>query len=400
MKICLNDILYALSFALDAVEQELSGITTNHGKRTAWISAKLGFLIKLSDNEITDLASCAILHDNALSEYIQTEYLACHSQNCNIEKDLTLHCIVGEKNLSLLPLHTDVKNVVLYHHENADGSGPFGKTSSETPLKAQIIHLADSLDSHFNLDTIDSSKYREMTNFLNANKGSSFDPKLVDIFTTNISLESLENLSNSKIDKEIRTTIPRKDDQLSDIEIRNLATLFARIIDCKSHFTCKHSLGVADKVETMARWYKYSNEKINRLYFAGALHDIGKLVINNDILEKPQQLTDEEFKQIRNHAFYTYAILRNISGMNDITAWASHHHEKLNGTGYPFGMVAEQLSTEERLMCCVDIYQALTEDRPYKKGLSHNEVIKIMRDMADKGEIDRNIVEDMNTVFK
>ena len=76
--------------------------------------------------------------------------------------------------------------------------------------------------------------------------------------------------------------------------------------------------------------------------------------------------------------------------------WASHHHEKLNGTGYPFGLDASQLSSEERLMTCCDIYQALTEARPYKEGFTHAKAMEIMRDMVIKGEIDMDIVNDMN----
>ena len=115
-----------------------------------------------------------------------------------------------------------------------------------------------------------------------------------------------------------------------------------------------------------------------RYYLAGALHDIGKLMIQNSILKKPARLTDEEYLVMKNHAFYTHEILKNLKGMRDITDWASHHHEKLNGEGYPLGLTAKQLTLEERLMTCVDIYQALTEERPYKNG---------------KGQIDEQVLQ-------
>ena len=85
--------------------------------------------------------------------------------------------------------------------------------------------------------------------------------------------------------------------------------------------------------------------------------------------------------------------------MNDITIWASHHHEKLNGTGYPFKLKEEELTMEERLMTCCDIYQALTEERTYKEGFSHEKAISIMRDMVIKGELDMSIVTNMDMVF-
>ena len=102
---------------------------------------------------------------------------------------------------------------------------------------------------------------------------------------------------------------------------------------------------------------------------------------------------------MKQHAYYTYDILSQIKNMDEIMIWASHHHEKLNGTGYPFGLKEENLSMEERLMACCDIYQALTEERAYKKGFSHEEAISIMRDMVIKGEIDNGIVASMDAVF-
>ncbi len=129
------------------------------------------------------------------------------------------------------------------------------------------------------------------------------------------------------------------------------------------------------------------------------MHDIGKLVVDKDILEKPDKLTKEEYRHIQNHAYYTFDILRKISGFEDITLWASSHHEKLDGSGYPFGKKAENLSFNERLMACLDIYQALIEDRPYKNGLGHEAAMNILRDMSDRNMLDESIVTDIDCIF-
>ena len=93
------------------------------------------------------------------------------------------------------------------------------------------------------------------------------------------------------------------------------------------------------------------------------------MAVGNEILEKPDKLTDDEFSTMKNHAGYTYLILSEVNDFEEIRDWAAFHHEKLNGKGYPFGKTADELNEQERMMACVDIYQALTEDRPYKKGL-------------------------------
>ena len=108
----------------------------------------------------------------------------------------------------------------------------------------------------------------------------------------------------------------------------------------------------------------------------------------------------EEVKEMRNHVLYTYYILNRISGLQEITMWASAHHEKLNGKGYPFHLSGEQLFYPARMVACVDIYQALREPRAYKAEKSHESAVQIMKEMAQAGEIDPMIVDDLEKLFR
>jgi HD-GYP domain-containing protein (c-di-GMP phosphodiesterase class II) len=119
------------------------------------------------------------------------------------------------------------------------------------------------------------------------------------------------------------------------------------------------------------------------------------MAIHNNILEKPDRLTNDEFTTMKNHAVYTHQILSNIQGFEDICEWASYHHEKLNGKGYPYGKTAKDLSTLDRLLSVLDIYQALSEDRPYKKGMPIEKITTIMQEMVDRFEIDEKITHDV-----
>lgn len=136
-----------------------------------------------------------------------------------------------------------------------------------------------------------------------------------------------------------------------------------------------------------------------KLIIAADLHDLGKLAISNDILDCPRKLTDEEFELVKKHVYYTRIALQEIKGFEDITEWASNHHKKLNGKGYPFGKTEKDLDFNSRLMACLDIYQALTEERPYREGLIHKEAMKILYEMCSRGFIDGNITEDIDRVF-
>ena len=150
----------------------------------------------------------------------------------------------------------------------------------------------------------------------------------------------------------------------------------------------------------MADHYHFSKEKRIWFYFAGAFHDIGKLMVTNDILEKPGSLTSIEFNRIKNHAYWTYMLLSDIPNIEDIRDWASRHHEKLNGSGYPFGLKESDLSFEDKLLAVIDIYQALIEKRSYKKEFTEYDTFAILRQMVNDNLIDGRIVNDLIKVYK
>ena len=181
--------------------------------------------------------------------------------------------------------------------------------------------------------------------------------------------------------------------------MKSLANFFAQIIDYKSPFTSTHSIGVAESAAKLSLFMGFNKETSEKMYLAGALHDIGKVAVGNEILEKPGRLTDEEFAVMKHHAAYTYYILSEIDDFEELRDWAAFHHERLDGTGYPFGKCAAELNIQERMMACVDIYQALTESRPYKQGMSHEKACAILRDMAHNGWLDASIVEQADACF-
>lgn len=413
MKINLTDMLYALSFALDTVEGELTGVITGHGERVAYFSLIMAKQFGIEDEELLDFVGCAILHDNAVSEYIREEFnneippeLLQKIGNCqNTEamkkfaKD-TKHEIIGERNISLMPFRTDVKNIILYHHENANGSGPLGKKSNETNLKSQILHLADLFDMVLKIDTCTEEDFLKIKKAVNEKTGILFSRNAVSVFNEVIDFDLIKKIRLFGVNNCLRTEISSETKDYTDQEVKNIAEFFAKIIDYKSSFTRKHSMGVADKCEIMAHYFGFSAEKTIRFYLAGAFHDLGKLVVHNDILEKPDRLSESEFETMKNHAAATRKILSSMTGMEDITKWASNHHEKLDGSGYPLGLTEKNLSLEERIMACADIYQALTEPRPYKEGFGHEKAISIMTEMAQKNQIDSKIVTAMDEMFR
>ncbi|EKD88431.1 MAG: metal dependent phosphohydrolase [uncultured bacterium] len=126
---------------------------------------------------------------------------------------------------------------------------------------------------------------------------------------------------------------------------------------------------------------------------AGYLHDIGKLIVPSEILEKPSKLTPQEFNIIRTHTYFTYEFLNGMSIFRDIRDWASQHHERLNGRGYPFHENEKTLPFESRAIAVADVFTALTEDRPYRKGVSGKEAMLVLDVDVQKGELDGVLVK-------
>ena len=149
----------------------------------------------------------------------------------------------------------------------------------------------------------------------------------------------------------------------------------------------------------MAKYYNYSVDICVKLYLSAAFHDLGKLAIPPHILEKEGALTDEEFEIIKSHVLWTHNLLSEIKGFEEICYIAAAHHEKLDGTGYPHKKNADELDFNSRLLACIDIYQAVCEERPYHAARSHQETMPILYDMADKGKLDIRIVKDMDEVM-
>ena len=401
MEIDIIGLLSAFSFALDCVEAELIHVTSNHGKRVAYMSVCMAEKMGVSDDALRDLAACALLHDNALTQYINEEF---YSDISNIDtlkvssdditpRQLGMHCIYGEKNLEKYPFKTGVKDVILYHHEEADGSGPFEKKWTEVPLFARIIHFSDMLDAFCKAQKFDEDVFNKAVHFIEKNKDKRFDSEVTKMFFDAFDKEEFSRLGDEHIEEYFWEKVPCEKSFYSFNVLKDLADLFAKIIDYKSEFTSRHSLGVARTASKISEIMGYDKVICDKMYLAGTLHDVGNIAIGNEILEKPARLTDEEFAKMKNHAGYTYMILSKVDGFEEIRDIAAFHHERLDGSGYPFGKRADELTTLQRIMACADIYQALTEKRPYKDGMDHDKACEILKDMADKNWIDKNITE-------
>jgi len=399
MEFNLNEFLRAVANTLDVVEIEIFGMATNHSKRIAYISVKIAQELQLTNEEIFDLASLAILHDNGASLKVLHDNLkGTAKEKIDILESRKEHCIIGQDNMENFPFLTNPQNIIRYHHEKHDGSGFFGLSKEEIPLFAQIIALSDTLDLAFDLRNTFNKDIISM--FVHEHRNTYFSPLLANVFLEIAKKDEFwEALSDKNIDNNLKKVIPIYSNELDYNEIRTITKTFSKIIDAKSEFTQTHSSGLSELLEKISEFYKMDNIMTLKLLIATDLHDLGKLAISNNLLDKPGKLSKEEFEEIKRHPKITKLCLQDINGFEEITKWASNHHEKLDGSGYPEGLIAKDLDFNSRLIACLDIYQALREERPYRKSMNHNKAIEILKSMVGVGQLDHKIVDDINFVF-
>ncbi len=173
---------------------------------------------------------------------------------------------------------------------------------------------------------------------------------------------------------------------VEDLERLNIGTLeaLARTVDAKSTWTAGHSERVTDLSIKIARVLGYNRTEIDVLQRAAFLHDIGKIGVPSSILDKPDRLTDEEFKLIKEHPLIGWRILEPIETYSDVLHIIAQHHEKFNGKGYPFGISGDEIVLGARILAVADVYDAVISDRPYRDGWVKEKAVNMIKEEAGK----------------
>ncbi|MBY5993408.1 HD-GYP domain-containing protein [Ferrimonas balearica] len=188
--------------------------------------------------------------------------------------------------------------------------------------------------------------------------------------------------------------VERMADQFIESVFRNMSALNClRLIKDKDDYLLEHSIGVAILMTLFSRQLGYQGEVLHKICVGSLLHDIGKVMIPTEILNKPGKLTDEEFAIMKSHAAHSRDIIRATPGISPISLdVAAMHHEKLDGTGYPEGLVGEEITTYGRMIAICDIYDAITADRVYHRGASPALALKRLLEMTPH-QLDRELVQ-------
>ncbi|MFT7431520.1 MAG: HD-GYP domain-containing protein (c-di-GMP phosphodiesterase class II) [Colwellia sp.] len=162
----------------------------------------------------------------------------------------------------------------------------------------------------------------------------------------------------------------------------------------KDEYLLEHSVSVSVLITIFARFLKIDKKIVQLLSVGAFLHDVGKINIPDSILNKPGKLTEAEFTIMKSHVNHSIKIIESTPGISELSLEvAALHHEKLDGTGYPYNIPKEKITKYGRMIAICDIFDALTANRCYKEGYSHIKAFSILRGLAQKEHLDQRLVD-------
>lgn len=379
LNISRNDLVLAFSEALDLLDPKLY----HHHLTVAYIAYSITEYLSISAVDLNDLMLAALLHDIGMFKNAERRHLE------NYDDDATQkHTRIGYLLIHQYPSFEHIAQIVLHHHT------PYNKAALQHPLLSHLLYLADRISVWLDYAKPLILQQNDCVDAIAKERGVRFMPILCDAF---IKLSRIEAFWISMEYRNMRETVKtalKRDYRITTIEeLFHIGRLFITAIDYRSRYTAAHSIGVSKVSRLIAQYAGISDFDQSIIEVSGYFHDIGKVAIDKEILDKPAKLTNEEFSIIKTHAYYTFEILKHVNGFETIAQIAAFHHERLDGTGYPFHLTDPYLIDYARLVAVADLFTALTEKRPYRKSLNKSEIIEILVEMVVAGQIDNRYVD-------
>jgi len=384
--LCLQDLLLSLSHIVDLINPAVN----EHHRYVAYIAFRLAKTMGYNKKELQDIVLAAALHDiGAFSEKERLELL-------NFEKvpGVDHHAESGYQLLyDFEPLATAAKFIRFHHAYWHPAKHEIHKETS-IPIESYLIHLADRVAVLINKDKSVLSQISDIRKRIADNSNDMFMPELVDVFQDVAATEEFWlDILYEPIDDILRKSLELEPISLDEQQFEKLTNMFRRLIDFRSAFTSTHSSGVAATASMIASEIGFPDDDVRTMRLAGHLHDLGKLAIPSEILEKNDVLTSCESSVMRTHTYHTNRMLLPLPALDTIRTWAALHHERLDGMGYPFHVSGTELPLGSRIMAAADVFTALTEDRPYRTGMPSPDALEIIDRMVGNRALDPDVIE-------
>jgi HD-GYP domain-containing protein (c-di-GMP phosphodiesterase class II) len=361
----------------------------DHHLTTAYLAFRLAQELDRPIEEQRDMAVAGALHDiGAFSLQERLDLLEFEYTNP------TEHSLAGYLLLKDFPSFARVAPIIKHHHVPWD-HGAGHEFRGEPVLRgSHLLQLADRMAVLVPGDRTALVAARMICDTVANHAGTTFVPEFTDAARRLADRDYVWlEVSSGAAEHVLRRELAAWDEAFDLDSLLALARVICRSIDFKSAFTATHSRGVVATSARLARIIGFSEDECRKIEAAAYLHDIGKLAVPTEILEKPARLDKDEWPIMRSHVYYSYQALESIEALREITPWSAFHHERLNASGYPFGYDEEQIPTGARVIAVADVFTGITENRPYRKGMLRGQAQALLEDMVGRNELDGMLVE-------
>lgn len=414
----LSEIIGAMSYALDITEGQPAG----HCVRCCWIGMHIGQQAGLPENELWELYYTLLLKDLGCSsnaaricELYMTDdlqfkrdfktvgdslpqvlaFVFSHTglkaglaerfrsvlgilrNGSEIAHELiATRCQRGAEIARLLRFPEAVSSGIYSLDEHYNGKGkPAALAGAEIPVYARIALLAQVIDVFHTADGRDAALAEAR-----ARAGTWFDPMLVASFEAVAKNPQFwTTLASAEVDDAVVALVPAGHEvPLDEDYLDDIAAAFGQVVDSKSPYTSGHSARVALYTDMIGEALGLSEQRRRWLRRGALLHDVGKLGVSNSVLDKAGALDRSEWDAVKQHAEYSERILSRISAFQELALVAGAHHERLDGTGYPRGLKADEINIETRIITTADIFDAITAERPYRGAIPIPKALEMM----------------------
>lgn len=387
----LRRVLLSIAQALDDVGFD----APSHSHRVGYMAYRCALRMGWQPEQAQLAFAAGLIHDCGSTQSTTTMPFAANRRTGSFAR----HC---EKGFNLLGACGPLARFavpVLYHHTAWHELDTLAIDESDKQVAA-LIYLTNRVDHlyyHQHKDqfgNLSASSKQQIIDQMQVQSGSLFHAGMVQHMSE---LVENDDFWFSMHPQHIEAVLMRLEaapmfsSNLMLDERIEIAELFAKIVDAKSKFTFQHSLRVALLSQYLAKKMGYSAKMQKLLYLAGLLHDIGKLRTPDVVLHKAGELTAEEYTCIKRHATDTRFILQDIHTSSLVCEWASNHHERLDGSGYPLGKTAADLDGPSRIVAVADVFQALTQSRPYRHGMALEQALAMIAQQVKQQKLDAEV---------
>jgi HD-GYP domain len=349
----------------------------DHGDRVAWIAFRIWAELPAEERpDLKRLILLCIFHDVGAYRTDEIDRMM-EFESRNVQP----HSVYGSLVLRYLTPLGDDGNAILYHHLD---HRKFAGLDFPQQLCAEIIHLADRAD-------VAIATFRTQEDVIARLRAPRFNQELADALERAFACTPLfSEIALGTYTAPLRELVQSLN--LSETEAVQYLTTLVHIIDFKSKYTAVHSLNTTVISVFLARKMGLPAGQVRKIHYAALVHDVGKMAIPLPILEYPGPLNPEDMTVMRRHVLYTEAVIQDVLSP-EITGIASHHHEKLDGSGYPRGLTGERLSLSDRIVAVSDIISALNGQRSYKAAYGKKKTLAILAQMRDAGQLDPAVTD-------